>query len=254
LKGLGWVPDPEPNLLSRAGSKLRASRALLGAISRPSEGGIGVSPWVLDQGTSQSCTGHFAAEAIYGLTLRKCSPWFPWFWGRAYDRGSVAGLANVGVSSSSVRRALSRHGACGSDMWRPGVDGFGWEVLPDAVARANAQRFNLTLAPIWEVGETALESVLDALGNGFPVGVVVDVDPGFDAPVGDTIGPAKGPSRGRHIVTGWRWRTVQGEDGPRRQVQIVNSWGTGWAGDGCAWLDEDRIKFAPYLCAATGVT
>ncbi len=256
LRGTGWRPSPPPSLAQRAASKMRASVALIGALSRPSEGGLDAEPWILDQGKSEACGGHWAAQAIYLLTGRKVSPWFPWWFARAYDQlpNRPNLLPNEGATFVSILQALREHGACPYSEWSEGTPQFSWTRIPAGLARATAQKFNLRTDPIWETGNTALESVLQALLAKKPVGVVVNVDAGFQTPIDGVVGPESGNSRGRHFIVANRFRTVHTAAGPRVLVNVINSWGAGWGVNGCAWLDEQRIKDAVHLCVARSVS
>lgn len=249
-RGLGWLPDPAPTVADRVASKARTARALVGAVLRAPSGGITADPWILNQGSSSACTGHFAAEAIYALTGERCSPWFPWWFGRAYD-ADPRHITDTGVSMRAMRRALAQHGSPRIELWGPGTLGFARNAPPSGMARAEAQKRNLDVVPILETGGAALSAVLDALSRQRPVGIVVEVDDAFDNPKDGYVGPQTGDSRGRHIITGWRYRTL---DSGAVRVLAANSWGRDYGINGTCWLDASRIRNAVSLCVARGVS
>lgn len=245
----GWLPDPPPTAeLLGAGSGY--VRELLGA-SLGDEGGLERAPWILSQ-EGESCTGHFGAQAIYGLTGEQASPYLPWFFARVHDH-RTEDVPDTGCSVAAFTRALQEHGACSYEHWHPLHPDFaltGKLAKPPGLARVEAQKRNLDLLPLYGSGSEVVHGVCAALDRGQPVGIVVGVNEQFRN-AGVAIGPRERGVRANHIVTGWRYR-VRGDGS--REVLVVNSWGYGWGSSGCTWLHESWIAAAEFLCAARGVS
>lgn len=248
-RGLGWVRGLDPTEELREASAAHIGAAIERAGAHGPQGGIGRAPLILDQGDSESCTAHLGVGAIYGLTGVVCSPYVAWWAGRVIDAGSEE-IGNVGVSLHGFVRALREHGAPVWPAWNPESPGFSYNVRPPAMARLGAQRRNLDIVPIYATGSGAVTAMVDALAQGLPGGVVVEVDRGYENPGADgVVGPESGSSRGLHAVSVWRWRTVAG----RVQFLSPGSWGRGYAVDGCVWLDESRIAHSPFAGFSRGV-
>lgn len=237
IRGLGWVPDPEPSDEERAThiervGALRAGGTVVEPFAR--------APWILDQGSSEACTGHWSVQTLWGLAGAHLSPWVPWWLARRADDPGVHEVANVGVSTYALVRAIERHGAPAYDTWRPGVERFSYSAAPPALARVGGQRHRLKVTPIWTDPE---ESVRVALSRGLPCGIVVEVDPAFEAAAGGRVPAESGVSRGKHMLTLWPEQLVDDAE-----PLLVNSWGQSWGDRGTARVSRDRIRSAPFLC------
>lgn len=238
-RGLGWIPDPEPT-----GEERAAHEGRVGAL-RPGASDFQREPWILDQGGSEACTGHWGVQTLWGLAGVKLSPWVPWWLARATDAPpGQREPANVGVSTFAMCRAFEHHGAPPWEDWRPGVERFSYSATPPALARLGAQRHRLEVTPIWTDPE---DGVRRALSAGLPCGLVVDVDPSFGAATDGRVPAFSGPSRGRHMTTLWPFRTPEEADG---EPLLVNSWGLSWSRNGTARVAWDRIRSSPFVCFA----
>lgn len=240
--GVGWVPERAPR--RAAGQVLSVARRL----STPTllaRGGLAEPPWILNQKSLGACTGHNGAQLVYGLTGRKVSPWMLWYYGRLRD--GAATVLNTGVRTSAMIEAFRKHGACYYDAWRPGLVGFDYHGQPPALLRLQAQRFNLSVTPLYERGQRLVERIVDALARGRPCGLVVRVDDGFDRAGSDPIGPESGTTRGQHIITPWSF--YRGADGSY-VIECVNSWGREHGDSGIVRLTQERAGQAPFACIA----
>ena len=206
--------------------------------------------WITEQ-RGPSCTGHYWAEAIYGMTGEKQSPYLPFYFGLMHDYGGNEGAIEVasGVSMASTLAAVREHGSCLWKFWNPSSFGFTPTGRPPALGRVDAQKRNVDAIRIYSVGgDSAVESVCAAIAAGRPPGIVVRVDDAFDNPnpVDGYVGPQTGRhERGLHIITGWSYRTLQ--NGERRVSALVH-WGPRFGLNGLVELDPDRIRRAPFLC------
>lgn len=248
MRGFGWVPEPaRKRVTGRVASvAMGTARKVLGAtLLLPERGEVSRDPWILDQGSTESCTGHHGAQEIYGLTGFHASPWFVWYYGRARDGGA---MSNRGVSSSSTTAALRKHGACATSEWRPGVEGFGYNVAPPGYLDVDAQRFNVDVSAVYV---NRVELIVDAITRGYVPGVSVHVDRAFlDARGTEPLGPESGEIFGRHIITPWAFRVVRGE----YAIGCVNSWGRDHGDGGIVWLSAARVRQSPFVCIARGVS
>jgi hypothetical protein len=239
-RGLGWVPDPEPSDEERArhGARVGALRA-----GDPAVLPFTRAPWILDQLDSEACTMHEAVEALYALTGFLGSPWPGWWLARHADLlPGQRDVANVGVSTYAALRTMERHGIPPWDVWHPGMERFSYSAAPPALARTGGQGHRLNVTPIWTDPE---EGVRAALSRGLPCGIVVEVDPAFEAASGGRVPAESGASRGKHMLTLWPFRSPEEADG---EPLLVNSWGPSWGDRGTARVSWDRIRSAPFLC------
>jgi hypothetical protein len=187
-------------------------------------------------------------QTIWGFTGFQGSPYVPWWLARAADaaRGSEP-LPNVGVSAYAMTRTVAEHGVAPWASWNPQSAGFDYGARPPALARLAGQRHTFEVTPIWSGGSAAVDAICGALSRGIPCGVVVNADERFRNPVNGLVLPEVDRGPGNHIVTAWRYRTLASGE---RNVLIVNSYGEDYGINGTAWLSEDRIAGAPFLCIA----
>lgn len=244
--GVGWVPERAPRRV--AGQLLGVTRKLA-TLQTPQNGGVKRAPWILNQGSKNACTGFNGAQLVYGLTGLKVSPWMLWFYGRLRDGATPETLSNVGVRTSAMLAAFRKHGACYHDTWRPGLDGFEYDAAPPSLLRMQAQRHNLSVTPLYERGLRLVELLVDALAQGRPCGLVVQVDAGFDRAKSDPVGPESGKTRGAHIITPWSF--YRGAGG--YVIECVNSWGPGHGDGGIVRLTAERVGQSSFACIATAV-
>jgi hypothetical protein len=248
LKGCGWVPE---RAIRRVAGRVGTIASRVGTLLSPERGGIDRDPWILDQRSTEACTGHNGAEFIYGLNGEQCSPWIPWTFGRLYDGATPLTLQNVGVRTSSMLAAFRKHGSCKWEDWRPGVSGFSYHELPPALLRAEAQKFNIDAVPLYASGQALVALIVDALSRKLPCGLVVRVDKRFDAAKSDPVGPEDGGEiRGRHIITPWSFY----RSGGSYVIECINSWGTDHGDSGIVRLSAERVGQAPYASVARGVS
>jgi hypothetical protein len=240
MRGTGWVEEPID---------------AIGAVDEdpildllPNSGGVTREPWILDQGQTNSCTGHNGVQLVYGLTGDRCSPWFPWFFGRMHD-GEKLPPRNVGVRSSSMLRALRNHGTVLHEHWCDGVPGFRTNKLPPGLLRQRAQKHNVDVAAINASGGALVDRIVNALAQGLPCGLVVRVDEAFERARENVVGRESGSIRGLHIITPWRFVMDGGY-----VISCVNSWGRGHGDSGIVHLSAERVAQAPFACIAKGVS
>lgn len=243
--GVGWVPERGPRRV--AGQALGVVRRL-SALATSSRGGVPRDPWILNQGSQNACTGHNGAQLVYGLTGAKVSPWMLWLYGRLRDGATPETLSNVGVRTSAMLAAFRKHGSCYYDAWRPGLDGFAYDEQPPALLRMQAQRYNLSVTPLYDSGQRLVDLIVDGLSRQRPCGLVVRVDAGFDRAKSDPVGPESGKTRGDHIISPWSfYKSPNGY-----VIECVNSWGTGHGDGGIVRLTAERVGQSPFACVATG--
>lgn len=237
------TPDPPERVTEDV---LLGAADLVGTI--PHFASIPQPEWITQQ-RGPSCTGHYWAEAVYGMTGEKQSPYLPFYYGLMHDFSGNEAAIDVadGVSMRSTIDAAKVHGSCKWDLWNPSSPGFKPIARPPALARLDAQRHNVDSVRIYASGGNApVEAVCAAIAAGRPVGIVVRVDKEFDRPISGYVAPdGGGTARGSHIITGWSYRTL--ENGERRVRALVH-WGKGFGTNGGVELDPDRILKSPFLC------
>lgn len=245
-RGLGWVCGPTPTQALVMGSYAHVASA--GAVTLPEACILSRPLWVQNQGGEESCTAQMGAGMIYELTGEKCDAHVPWWAARDYD-APFGPLANVGCTTDGFLLGLEQHGACPMSEW----DGTGYDILtrPPVVARIAAQKRRLDIQSIYQVGADAVRGACKALVDGLPVGVVVNVDAGYDTPTNGRVGPQAGPSRGQHAV---RVRGYETDADGVIWFRSPGSWGTGYGLGGEVLLHESRIATSPWLGFATGCT
>ena len=244
--GTGWREERRVRRAAgRLGTKLRlgtlGSDLQLPDMTRPRS-----EPWILDQGSSEACTGFNGACAVYELTGERLSPWMLWTYGRIRDGAKPSALRNIGVRTSAMLAAFRRHGSCDYQSWQPDTLGFDRHALPPAMARVSAQRFNIQATALYAVGQQLVHLLVDGLSRGYSGGIVVNVDRRFERAGSDPVGPEDGASRGRHIITLRRaYRS-----GGNYVIECVNSWGRGHGDGGLVRLSAERAGQAPFawLC------
>ena len=85
-----------------------------------------------------------------------------------------------------------------------------------------------------------MQSVIDGLAQGVPVGLVTRMTQGFFNPVGGVVAhetQARPDEYHAILAVGWGTEPTSGS----RYLFIRNSWGTGWALNGHAWLPEPFV-------------
>lgn len=91
------------------------------------------------------------------------------------------------------------------------------------------------------VRHTAMQSVIDGLAQGAPVGLVTRVTPGLFNPIGGVVAHemlAIPDAYHAILAVGWGTEPTSGS----RYLLIRNSWGSAWALAGHAWLPEPFIN------------
>lgn len=221
-----------------------------GTLLTPQYGGQTREPWILDQGSRESCTGHAVAQSIYALTGAKHSPDHAWVNGLLRDGWKPDELPNIGVRLSSVVAGMRLHGACRADMWGPGSLGFESPAVPPTAMRIDAQRVRLDAYPIYGNGQAMLDQIIDAMARQYPVGIVVRADTAFRRARWEAV-PKSSEDAPLHMITGWRFeRRIQGG---QYLVTCVNSWGPMHGERGLVHLSEARVRECPFAFAVRGL-
>lgn len=249
--GLGWFPERRLQATKdRVGASAR--RLVGGSLLRPQPGqrySVGKEPWILDQGSDPSCTGHNAAEVIYGLTSEKVSPEMIWLYGLLRDGERLGGMPRRGLPTSAALYAAREHGSCRYEHWNRHLPEYAFGRLPGSLLRAEAQQFNLRAQVLSRTVFCA--GLADGIMRGRPGGVVVEVDAAFDGAEGNVLGVQIGRSRGRHIITPWAVSCLQSG---KLVFECVNSWGKNHGDGGVVLLSEDRVMEAPYAYVGVEVS
>lgn len=205
--------------------------------------------WIRDQGATESCVGQAGARAAH---LRACKqlqdhqalpsnelPAFPSalaFYQLAVQAEGSEKFGDFGADPAKLMQALATKGIARESAYPfPTLDEFGNPKDKEAVTRnvpldVLEQACDYKLADekayylIDSDPEHSPDDVRQALAQGFPVTIAVQVDKAFNDYDGKSVlGPPQGDTRGGHDVVligyegDWFWG--------------VNSWGSGW-GDG----------------------
>jgi|SRR5215470_15715659 len=260
-RGLGWLPDvPKPNdyspqhaevapLLSKtrlAGSPLLTSGPEAKAappVGLPSK--VDLRPWfspIEDQGTLGSCTAN-AAVALLEYFERRAK-------GRFIDasrlflykveRELLGWTGDTGAYLRTAMEALVLFGAPPERYWPYDVSQF--DVEPPAFCYGFGANYKALRYFRHDPNATSPTQVLSSIKQfaaaGFPSMFGFPVYTEYDNPLpGGLIAfPSGAGYRGGHanVVAGYDDGLMIGKD--KGALLIRNSWGTGWADNGYAWM------------------
>ncbi len=187
---------------------------------------------IRDQGATSSCVGHACVagvELLYALQAQpvpRLSPAHAYWLAR--DQDDIAD-EDEGAHIRSCVRALRKVGCCGEGEWPLKRDTI--NVRPPMSAEMSGIRF----ADLrYERVQFGAEAVLDALQDGCPVVVGLQVGNVFVDHYGDDTIPA--PSA-REVMLGGHAVLACAFDRSGERIRIANSWSTTWGDQGFAWLE-----------------
>jgi len=241
-RGLGCLPSPRDDrdvaLDTLRLSTFRAGRDPLAPLSVREH-----THAVLDQGSSQSCTGQAVAVGYYcaarghGIDAPLASPMVLYALGRHLHTPSGGSLLDTGSYLRAVLKAMTKHGVPSEASWPFDMGRINerppWSVIRSAYDSRGPKGYYRALG----TGQDLLDELDDALGEGYPFVWGTRVDRAFQVNDGPEYVPAMADGAGTiggHALCalGRVWK-----DGTR-WYETQNSWGTGWRGDGFAWLHE----------------
>ncbi len=244
-RGLGYKADPE--------SYVRAAYHARGTALPSSATMVHMTPLVMDQGPTGSCTGHAIAAGVYAAygmaSVRGESTPLPWVPSpdsiyrnaRCIDRkrnpdGSLPGLIDDGAMPSQAFRALREFGVqsigeCVGERYS--------DVSPEMVnSEPTLTDLQKSMAKL-VVGDYRVTpsstSVANAIADGHPVcAAIAGGSDAFQGYVGGVLGPMMAPLD--HYVLLIGYDTVV--DTGARVFFGQNSWGASWGEHGYFTIDE----------------
>lgn len=242
----GYVPD--------SGPRLALFSEPLGAEVPKQAGAVAREPWadLVQQG--QSCTWHGLAQACYGLTGEKTSPYTGWWYGRALRHPGIAAdprgiMPDEGIALLEILDSAATSGTCRWDLWRPGMEGFSIHAEPFGAASIESQARNFDLSVVAGTGDALANAAAVSIDSGEVPLLALDVDQAFEDFNGNgVIREQSGPSLGGHMVALWKHELTNGE----RMFLLVNSW-RDWGLNNTAWISERRIRQARQVYRVRGV-
>lgn len=241
--GGGYIPDTHDK------SKDLTIRHLLGG-SRGSPGAFTMEQFVglagiKDQKQTSACTGFAFARTVH---VRLAQVGTPIEWpsevniytvGRAVDRSSAdVALVDEGAMPNQIVRGMQEWGIAPESKWPFDPDTINDE--PDLLELEEAALF--TLDGVYRIdsdGQQRLDDIRQAISEGYPIGIGVEVDQAFEDYAGGKdpgkliTAPDESNLLGGHMLclVGYEGGIFRG----------VNSWGTGWGDGGMFWTDESWI-------------
>lgn len=211
-------------------------------------------PAALDQ-QFQDCVAHASAVAIcHGQWVaagRPSAPWplvaaWPelasraWLYALARLKGGQTLLDDAGSYIWALFDSVAKLGFPRESEWSYGPHHL--SAMPDwSAARGSAdQKLVNGARRIVSTGDRRVLDVATAIAGGSVVVLGTRLDAQFsDLSASDVWPGLRGPSRGGHAMLGHRFRTVPSTG--RKQFGLRSSWGSGYADNGTAWVDEDAI-------------
>lgn len=223
---------------------------LLRAASDPVLGSLSAHP--RDQGSINSCTGHWLARSSCAWHLaRGIARPYPsaagaYRLGRATDRiDDREPLADVGARPSAVLGACQEIGLASEAEWPEDPMTTDDEPTPEQIRRSAGAPVGVA-HDVREPGRGRIFALCAATDLDLPWGIAIQVDEAFQdddglGPVIDSID--LGRVVGSHMLTGVGYRVL---DGGEILLRVSNSYGLGWRDGGYAWLHEQLVA-DPFL-------
>lgn len=243
--GYGHTQDPPGHLVSRVPLKLVKPGAT------PSSASIEAHS-ILDQGYTSSCVGHAIAAAIWGRMKKRGtpialpSPICIYDLARCIDRnGPHESLVDEGSMPNQAMRGLTEWGAASAQAWGHfPADPFSINDEPALDQLEAAAEFKLLgYYRIDSTGSSRVELMRNAISQGFPICIAIDVDTAFEDYAGKGMLGAPNPNDllGGHYVYVNGYETYSTT---KTAWHFPNSWGEGWGKTGVGIGDERFIAGA----------
>ncbi len=267
-RGLGWLPDvPKPNdyspehtqvapLLSRTrlAASISSSAAATGAGTTEAGGPppvqVDLRQWfspIEDQGSLGSCTANAAVALLEYFERRASSRYIDASRLFVYktERDLLGWTGDTGAYLRTAMEALVLFGAPPERYWpydgRPAASNPRYDVEPPAFCYAFGANYQALQYFRLDANATPANQVLANIKRfaafGFPSMFGFPVYTEYDHPLpGGLIAFPTVGYRGGHanVVAGYDDNLMIGKD--KGALLIRNSWGTGWANGGYAWM------------------
>lgn len=236
--GKGWKPNTK-----EMNDKTLKAKGFFGAhfTSYP-DSFMGLEPHVAiwDQQQTSCCVGFATAQATnarcgyMGTPIPRPSPVSVYTPARAYDRPNAStSLQDEGCFPSNAMRGITEYGIASNAAWPFSEATINAEPTAGQLENASI----MELSGHWHIdseGADRITDVCQALSQGYPVILGVQVDQAFENYDGTGVLTAPADNGGGHMLCIVGYRTVNG----KKQFRGVNSWGTSWGDRGFFWADE----------------
>jgi hypothetical protein len=243
VRKTGYVPDPFG--YQRAPFAMLAKILSLGGESPPRHH-VPMLPPCMDQGDTNSCTGHAVSVVLTPFLGWVPSPVEIYRNGRAIDRSSPEeALLDRGARPNEVFRAVNEYGV--RPMKSPALDGRLSDAEPatinDEPMLGDLQEEALTVLVgqygIYSSGIRRGEEVRAALAADKPIcAAIAGGSPKFQSYQRGILTPLRARLDHYIVLTGYDTLTVEGQ----RVYRGRNSWSTQWGEQGDFWIDEDALN------------
>ncbi len=245
----GWNDDP-PEALALIEERF-------GGETPNDEGAVPREIWELFQ-IGNSCTAHGFAQAEYGLTGQKNSPYTFYWDGLAEEHPYIADdpngvMPDEGLSVTQILTAARYSGTCSPELWGPGVPGFSPLKRPPDLALIDTQGHSFDVSAIIGIGDALPNAAAVSLDSWSKPDAVkeipllaLDVDQAFEDYRSGILREMSGPSKGGHLGALWRHWKVGGE----RVFTFI----TNWRLPKLVTLSEARVRQARRVFRVRGVS
>lgn len=249
--GYGYLKDPKSHRRTNVSVALQR----FGAVEFPDTFTVG-SPFILDQGSTSSCTGHATAGAALmyfqaqGNTIfTPRSPCGVYTFGRLIDQDPSAPLADGGAQPNQVMRAITEYGMPGFGTHDSDAGKYGDQPDPTVInnkdcafkMEESAIKCEVTGQYLVDTSNaSALKGALYSMKA--PIPLAVQVDAAMEDWNGQNPIQPPDPNNllGGHYIYLFGWDTLNDAD----VWLIANSWGKGWGRQGVGLYSDAAMKLA----------
>lgn len=165
-------------------------------------------------------------SAVFGPTFTNCSRLFHY-----YNERELMGTENED-SGASIRdsvKVLATKGVCAETMWPYKVARYKDKPPPRCYTQAIAHRISQYARC------TSITSIRNAIANGFPVLIGIDIYESFETEAVAKSGMVPMPAPGEELLGGHAL-CIAGYDDATQKFIVRNSWGSAWGAAGYCYI------------------